>query len=189
MKIRIKLTLAELIFINDVHDAKYQSESTMCKKMMDAGLVEYQYGTGAQRLPVILTKVGHLAWEQNQPKEHAVQKDMIYASCVEFWLKEFHKDDGWAFGATPGKALKSIIVKLQAFCKHKGLEGTDTQIIESFKKLCQSLPEWYKTKDLPVIDSKFNEIVTEILQGKKINTNSQNSASRMFGKYKDLWTS
>jgi uncharacterized protein (UPF0305 family) len=77
-----------------------------------------------------------------------------YQLCVEFWLKEFHPD--WDFKAVHGKALKSIIKQLSKIVK-------DTATIpQSFTHVCKNLPEWYKNKDLQTIDSKFNEIITEI---------------------------
>jgi hypothetical protein len=106
----------------------------------------------------------------------------VYATCVNFWLKEFHP--GFTFGAIQGKAMKSIIKKIKAYCVHSGLKGTDGQSIASFKKMCQTLPDWFKDKDLQVLDSKFNEIITQILQGNpKNNFNSLNSRDRVFGKY------
>jgi hypothetical protein len=78
-----------------------------------------------------------------------------YQLCIEFWLKELHPD--FSFGGQQGKALKSILKKIEKLRKNP-----EVSIVESFKMLCQRLPDWYKTKDLPVIDSKFNEIIAEI---------------------------
>lgn len=78
----------------------------------------------------------------------------IYELCVDFWLKEFKPD--WTFGGQQGKALKSIIKKTQK------IVGDETKIVKAFKKMCSNLPEWYRNKDLPVIDSKFNEIIADI---------------------------
>lgn len=85
----------------------------------------------------------------------------LYSGMVEFWLKEFKP--GWTFTAVHGTKIKSLITKLKSVAKHKtGVAPGDLEILDAFKYLCQNLPEYYKDKDLPVIDSKFNEIVTEI---------------------------
>lgn len=78
-----------------------------------------------------------------------------YQVCLDFWLKEFHPD--FTFGGQQGKALKSILKKIERLRKNR-----DVPIVDSFKLICQKLPEWYKTKDLPVIDSKLNEIISEL---------------------------
>lgn len=107
----------------------------------------------------------------------------VFVACKSTWLDEVHK--GWTFGDIQGKKLKSIISKIKQVCKNKGLEGTDEQIINSFRRMCQQLPDWFKDKDLQVIDSKFNEIIVQIQQGKTNGRSYQNqpSAARVFGKY------
>jgi hypothetical protein len=110
------------------------------------------------------------------------EKDIVFTTCVDFWLKEFHT--GWTFGAMQGKALKSLLVKIKAFCINASLQGTDAQVINSFKKMCHMLPDWFKDKDLNLLDQKFNEIMTQIQQGPKTGGFSQqNSAAMVFGKY------
>lgn len=105
------------------------------------------------------------------------ESDESYKLCIEFWLKEFHKD--FTFGGQQGKAMKSIIKRMKSICISRGLEGTTDQIVASFKKMCLNLPEWYKDKDLPTIDSKINEIIHQIIAGKKNdNFHSKNSAQR-----------
>ena len=99
------------------------------------------------------------------------EKDILsdYKFCVDFWLKEFHV--GWSFGGQQGKALKSILKKI------KSLKSTDSDF-NVFKLICLKLPEWYKEKDLSIIDSKFNEIIEEIkttANGKSTNNSKSNS--------------
>lgn len=91
-----------------------------------------------------------------------------YQPCLDFWLKDFHP--GWTFGGQQGKALKSIIKKIEKLRKNE----TDS-IVELFKFICLKLPEWYKDKDLPIIDSKFNEIIEQIKIQKNGNTASKSS--------------
>lgn len=113
----------------------------------------------------------------SKAKKEAKPKDPVFTQCVELWLKTYR--EGWIFGGAQGKALKSIITKIKTSCKNAGLEGTEGQMIASFKKMMDNLPEFYRAKDLMVIDSKFNEIITEIQHGKQAqNFNSKNSADR-----------
>jgi hypothetical protein len=111
------------------------------------------------------------------PNKDGGAKNKLYADCVNFWLKEFHS--GWAFTAIHGKSIKSLIKKIHAFCLHSNLTGSDAQVLNSFKKMCLSLPEWFRDKDLPVLDSKFNEIITQIKnEGQQKTFHSKNSADR-----------
>lgn len=100
-------------------------------------------------------------------KEYVAKKlppQQDYTECIDFWLKEFHPD--FSFGGQQGKALKSIIIKISKVLENNGTNSEKITIAETFKLICNKLPEWYKTKDLPIIDSKFNEIITEIKQQK-----------------------
>lgn len=107
----------------------------------------------------------------------------VFTECVSIWLKEIHP--GWTFGAIQGRKLKSILTKIKQVCKSKGLEGTDQQIINSFRRLGRELPDYYKDKDLQIIDSHFNTIVVQIQQGKFNGKTyyNQPSSARVFGKY------
>jgi hypothetical protein len=42
-----------------------------------------------------------------------------------------------------------------------------------FVYFCTHLPEWYKDKDLPLLNSKFNEIITEIKNKKNGNNKTK----------------
>lgn len=97
-----------------------------------------------------------------------------YKLFIDYWLKEFHID--WTFGAVQGKAVKSLINKTKKVLKDAGRDFSDPEILNFMKAMCQNLPEWYKEKDLMVIDSKFNEIISEIKalkNGRTINTKGQ----------------
>lgn len=111
------------------------------------------------------------------------EKDLVYTECVRIWLKEIHP--GWTFGAIHGKKMKSIIKKIEQVCKARGLQGTNEEITQSFKNMCLRLPDWFKDKDLQIIDMKFNEIVYQIQTGPKKKLNDYNS-SQLFGKYGHL---
>lgn len=105
-----------------------------------------------------------------------VEQVPLYSQIVEFWLKEFKI--GWTFSAVHGKALKSLISKIKKIIKDTNKEPTDILILATFKKLCTSLPDWYKDKDLQIIDSKFNEIITQIQNG----TQQQQQPTSIFRK-------
>lgn len=171
MKIKITLTNPEFDYITKIRNGGLADDSTMHARFVAYGLID--------RRTDRITELGQLAWEQNKPKEAKVEKptDEAYRQCVAYWLKDFHL--GWNYGAVHGVAMKSILAKI----RKAQPDSTTATVVATFKKLCQSLPEWYKTKDLPVINSKFNEIITEIQQGPKRGYYQQNSAERFFGGY------
>lgn len=83
-------------------------------------------------------------------------KDNTYQLAVDFWLKEFHV--GWSFGGVQGKKIKSILEKLQKVLPRASQED----LVGAFKYFCLNLPDWFKDKELQVLDSKFNEIMEQI---------------------------
>jgi hypothetical protein len=101
-----------------------------------------------------------------------------YQLCLDFWLKEFHLN--WTFNGTQGKALKSILIKISKIIIDTGNEATNENILNMFKAVCLKLPDWFKDKDLNVIDSKFNEILTQIKN--KQNGKFTNTAESIFRK-------
>lgn len=109
------------------------------------------------------------------------KKELLYQACVDFWLKEAHP--GWTFGAMHGKSMKALIVKMRTLCFNKQMVGSDAQVLASFKKMCSQLPAWFQDKDLPIINAKFNEIITQIQNGPKQGSfHGKNSADR-FSKF------
>lgn len=110
-----------------------------------------------------------------------IKKSTVYSDIVDYWLKEFHI--GWTFTAMHGKSINSIISKIKSVQKDQKKETTDGSILESFKLICENLPDWYKDKDLPILNSKFNEIMTEIKNrknGKSITTKQHSSEAYRF---------
>lgn len=172
MKIKVTLTNPEFDYLTHIRDGKLANGSTMHAKFVAYGIID--------RRTDRLTELGQVAWEQNIPREAKVEKptDEAYRQCVAYWLKDFHL--GWTFGAIHGVAMKSLLAKI----RKAQPDSANATVVATFKKLCQSLPEWFKDKDLPVINSKFNEIITQIQRGpQKSGWNQQNSAERMFGGY------
>jgi len=99
------------------------------------------------------------------------KKNIIYSTLVEFWLKEFHI--GFIFNGAAGKALKQIIIKLETILKNENSYDGDDSVINLFKFICFNLPDWFKDKDLSVINSKLNEIILQIKNKNNGNTNYQ----------------
>ena len=104
-----------------------------------------------------------------------IDKIDSYKNSVDFWLKEFHV--GFTFGGAQGKALKSILKKIKEVTGAAGNEPTEELIANTFRLICENLPDWYKEKDLNVIDSKFNEIILEI-KNKKNGTAKEKPRSK-----------
>ncbi len=96
----------------------------------------------------------------NSKFEELKNSSDLYKLIVEYWLKELHIE--WSFTGAQGKAVKSLIGKIKKVLKDAGRDFSDTEILDFFKAMCQHLPEWYKEKDLLILDSKFNEIISEI---------------------------
>lgn len=100
----------------------------------------------------------------------------LYQNIVAYWLKEFHP--GWTFSAQHGKEINSIVSKIKTVQKTAGKKSSDESVLESFKLICENLPEWYIDKDLAMINSKFNEILTEVKNknnGKSITSKQHSS--------------
>lgn len=116
----------------------------------------------ANEFKIVLT-----AEQLKQIKKLATQPAKVsieYKHCVDFWLKEFHPN--WDFRAMHGNALKQIIIKIKKRLVAFNMQPTQDKVLQTFKYICQNLPEWYKDKDLPIINSKFNEITEQIKKPK-----------------------
>jgi hypothetical protein len=103
-----------------------------------------------------------------------------FVDCKNFWLDEFKQ--GWTFSGAKGKALKSIIDKIKTVVKSAGNEIGDKTVIDTFKTICLRLPEYYKNKDLEVLDQKFNEIINEIKSNNGTGT-TKDSSGKPISKY------
>lgn len=98
--------------------------------------------------------------KENKEITEVLKPLTLYQLCVDYWLKEFHPD--WTFEAVHGKNLKSIIKKIQTMQGNNGKVVSDENGFTAFKFMCDNLPEFFKDKDLQVINSKFNEIIEQI---------------------------
>lgn len=116
-----------------------------------------------------------LAWAlgEEAPKQtkEGTKQPGIFNDCKAAFNAEYRKTAGvpYVFGVKDGVALASIIKKLEAM--------GESNIPGAFTVIVQNLPEWYKKNafSLPVINSKFNEIIASISK-KTGNTNGNNAA-------------
>ncbi len=106
-----------------------------------------------------------------KPKENSASNSSDYTECVKYWYEDFRQSQ-WTFRAVHGKALKGIIKQIEnLIAKNPPKEGQDPlTVVQMFQLILSKLPDFFKSKDLPIIDSKFNEIIeqikTENLRGK-----------------------
>lgn len=114
-----------------------------------------------------------LAWALDAPlpPKGGAKEPGAFNACKSAFYTEYRKTTGVAynFGVKDGVALAGIIKKIEAL---------DAPALITFTALVQNLPDWYKKNafSLPVINSKFNEIIASI--AKKTGAHSGNSAAR-----------
>jgi hypothetical protein len=101
----------------------------------------------------------------------------LFKSLVSYWLDVVHPD--FDFNAVSGKALKSLIVKITKRLTNQGKEATDELIFDSFKAICENLPEWFQDKDLSILDSRFNDLIAQI-KNKKNGTAQPTSRTSVY---------
>ena len=116
------------------------------------------------------------AKKEHVPRGTKKEVDTAYTLAVEWWLKQFHP--GWSFGAVHGKAVKSILKKIRANLFSAGhVAATPEDVVNVFQIMCRRLPDWFKDKDLPVIDSKYNEVIEQIKNGKGQQQSSRTTST------------
>lgn len=106
-----------------------------------------------------------------------IEKEVpLYTAMVDVWFTDTHPD--FVFAPIDGKKIKSIISKIQALLKKHNRVSGDKDVLNFFKLICGNLPEFFKDKDLKVIDSDFNQIIQkikEIKNGKEFNNTEKRS--------------
>lgn len=83
-----------------------------------------------------------------------------------------------------GRIVKSLIDQTRVLMAKMGMGIEDEKVVEFFDIAMQNLPQFYKGKILPVIDSHYPTIIDEIVNGKNKPT-FKNSADQ-FSKYSGL---
>lgn len=127
---------------------------------IDEVLVHEESNDSSSKKPV-------LAKAKSETKTKKEGGGPVYVACVEHWLKVVHP--GWGFKAVDGKAMKAIIAQMVQYSNMKQLKDggsvkypSDEQLINFFKHFCKSLPEFYKSQTLTVLNTKFDSIIETI---------------------------
>jgi len=95
------------------------------------------------------------------------------------FLKYVDEDYYWV--AKDGAACKHIYTRLKAMLKNKNLvEPSTEEINDSFQVIMNKLPDWYKGKEIAVINSKLNDIIYEI-KNPKNGKHRKLDAKKLFG--------
>lgn len=106
--------------------------------------------------------------EQRTRKESQTKKSLHSFLKDDFlnWYKHLKKTD-YYWTAKDGSALKQIINKLKFSTEKEKVEISDEIIRATFRKLIKSINDNWINENLsvPIINSKYNEIVTKIKSG------------------------
>lgn len=92
--------------------------------------------------------------------------ETLFAQFRDIFLENYRLDTDveYSFTAVDGRSLAQLVFKVKALLSNPANET----IVATWRQLLLKLPEWYKKNgySLPVINSKFNEIVASIKQNK-----------------------
>lgn len=96
------------------------------------------------------------------PVPEAAATSTLFNACRAVFVEAYESHTGlpYRFGSREGMALQSILVQLRVLMADKG----DESVLGGFHALIANLPDWYRQNqfNLPVIDKKFNDIVSSI---------------------------
>lgn len=103
------------------------------------------------------------------------RKQGVFTRCMKEFCDAYQNYSGlpYVFSPKDGKALKELIEKVKMIGSPNCT--SDETVVSTFVMLILKLPEWYKKNNfsLPVVNSKFNEIIASIKQ----NGNEQSGIS------------
>lgn len=109
--------------------------------------------------------------------------ESVFNDCKAVFCEFYKQETGltYTFTGQDGKALKELIDKIKTLLTPhqlppQGGEREDVIISKTFQVMLVKLPDWYRKNafSLPVINKKFNEIVSSIKQS---NEKGQSSIS------------
>lgn len=91
----------------------------------------------------------------------------LFRQAQEYFLASYQANTGlkYFFSARDGSSLKLVLERLRELLEDK----SDSGVYGAFCHLVDNLPEWYRKNqyNLPVIGSKFNDIINQIRQNGK----------------------
>lgn len=94
------------------------------------------------------------------------QNESVFNECKALFFRFYNRETGlvYSFTGQDGKALKELIGKVQSIIN---FPAKDETVVNTFGMLLEKLPDWYRKNafSLPVINKKFNDIVSSIKQG------------------------
>lgn len=117
--------------------------------------------------------------ETPKPKSKKEKKEKVpshpaYVPIIKFFCEEYWPDYKF-FGARDGKQVKEIISQIERMLSRHGEDYSAERVVEFFSAVVTNAPQFYQKKSLPVINSKFSEIVEEIKKERNGQKNSKNA--------------
>lgn len=109
--------------------------------------------------------------KKDSPRAHPAFKPMVDFFCKDYW------PDYQFFGARDGKAINDIIKQIEKILSNHGEDMGPENVIGLFKAVVSGAPAFYQKKSLPVINSKFSEIIEEIKKQQNGQTTKQSAYS------------
>lgn len=109
------------------------------------------------------------------------RKTSLYARLIDVWFTETHPS--WQFSKVDGAKMKSIINKIENIFDQNVMEKTDDSIVDFFRLMCNNLSDFYKDKELKVIEGSFNTVV-EQLKNTGNGQQKQNTGNRTVSRYR-----
>lgn len=94
------------------------------------------------------------------------RNESVFSECKALFFRFYNRETGltYSFTGQDGKSLKELIGKVQSILN---FPAKDETVVNTFGMLLEKLPDWYRKNafSLPVINKKFNDIVSSIKQG------------------------
>jgi len=149
-----------------------------CKKNVSENLSDY---VSTEQIESIAWKAYILGKESKRKPKNDPHPS--YSFCVEFWLTKFHPN--WRFNGSEGKALNELIAQMDKyFIKGHDRSPTAQETFNFFEHFCLKLPNFYKTKNLKILNQNFDGIIAEIRAGRKDGSQSpKESTQQRFSKF------